>query len=97
MQKLVLFLQFLRVKALSLGIWDYKFTGLANAENGAVSIGNKDKERQLQNVAAGVISPVSTDAVNGSQLYAVSDSCNKIFTKLAGIDSTISGYKTEID
>ena len=34
-----------------------------------VSIGNPGKERQIKNVAAGVISATSTDAVNGSQLY----------------------------
>ena len=34
-----------------------------------VSIGNPGKERQIKNVAAGVISSTSTDAINGSQLY----------------------------
>ena len=34
-----------------------------------VSIGDANKERQIKNVAAGVISSTSTDAVNGSQLY----------------------------
>ena len=34
-----------------------------------VSIGDVNKERQIKNVAAGVISTTSTDAVNGSQLY----------------------------
>ena len=34
-----------------------------------VSIGNPGKERQIKNVAAGVISATSTDAINGSQLY----------------------------
>ena len=33
------------------------------------SIGKLNNERQLKNVAAGVISATSTDAVNGSQLY----------------------------
>ena len=34
-----------------------------------VSIGSAGKERQIKNVAAGVISATSTDAINGSQLY----------------------------
>ena len=34
-----------------------------------VSIGDANKERQIKNVAAGVISSTSTDAINGSQLY----------------------------
>ena len=34
-----------------------------------VSIGSAGYERQIKNVAAGVISATSTDAINGSQLY----------------------------
>ena len=34
-----------------------------------VSIGDANKERQIKNVAAGVVSATSTDAINGSQLY----------------------------
>lgn len=36
-----------------------------------VSVGDAGKERQIVNVAAGAISATSTDAINGSQLYAV--------------------------
>ena len=36
-----------------------------------VSVGDTGKERQIVNVAAGAISATSTDAINGSQLYAV--------------------------
>ena len=43
-------------------------------EGGAVvSLGKKGYERQIKNVAAGVILPDSTDAINGSQLYSVAD------------------------
>ena len=38
---------------------------------GAVSVGKAGEERQIHNVAAGRLSPTSTDAVNGSQLYTV--------------------------
>lgn len=41
--------------------------------NGAVSVGASGNERRIQNVAAGEISATSTDAINGSQLYAVAD------------------------
>lgn len=46
--------------------------------NGVVSVGNAayGETRQIQNVSAGRISPDSTDAVNGSQLYAVASSIN---------------------
>ncbi|MDA3043833.1 MULTISPECIES: hypothetical protein, partial [unclassified Campylobacter] len=38
---------------------------------GVVSIGNATAPRRIQNVAAGLISADSTDAINGSQLYSV--------------------------
>ena len=44
-------------------------------EGGAVvSLGKKGYERQIKHVAAGQVTNVSTDAINGSQLYAVADS-----------------------
>lgn len=45
--------------------------GLGSNAGGAVSVGKEGFERQIQNVAAGRLSNTSTDAVNGSQLYAV--------------------------
>ena len=51
---------------------DVKFqAGLGSNAGGAVSVGKAGFERQIQNVAAGRLSSTSTDAVNGSQLYAV--------------------------
>ena len=38
-----------------------------------VSIGQAGKERQIKNLAAGAVAPDSTDAINGSQLYALMD------------------------
>ncbi|WP_327858194.1 YadA-like family protein [Acinetobacter guillouiae] len=49
---------------------DYAVTGAGSAANGVVSVGNVGGERQIINVAAGEVSASSTDAVNGSQLYA---------------------------
>ncbi|MDP8174457.1 YadA-like family protein [Phocoenobacter skyensis] len=46
-----------------------KFAG--RVADGIVSVGSEGKERRIQNVAAGLISQTSTDAINGSQLYAV--------------------------
>lgn len=55
--------------------------GFAGATaHGAVSVGASGEERRIQNVAAGEISATSTDAINGSQLYAVA----KGVTNLAG-------------
>ena len=45
--------------------------GLANNSLGAVSVGKEGFERQIQNVGAGRVTANSTDAINGSQLYAV--------------------------
>ena len=41
--------------------------------SGTVSVGDVDKERTITNVAAGRVSSTSTDAVNGSQLYAANE------------------------
>ena len=38
-----------------------------------VSIGQKGSERQIKNLAAGAVDKNSTDAINGSQLYALMD------------------------
>ena len=38
-----------------------------------VSFGSEGYERQLKNVAAGEVTQTSTDAINGSQLYAVAE------------------------
>ena len=51
------------------GVFINGFAGI-NAY-GIVTVGKKDQERRIQNVAAGWIDPKSTDAVNGSQLHAV--------------------------
>ena len=66
----------------------YNAAGVPNAANGTVSVGSAGKERQIQNVAAGVISATSTDAINGSQLYATNNYMNNfagdVKTKLGG-------------
>ncbi|MDU5794962.1 MAG: ESPR-type extended signal peptide-containing protein, partial [Haemophilus parainfluenzae] len=49
----------------------YNFVGEAKDAGRFVSIGEKGNERQIKNVAAGHVESNSTDAINGSQLYAV--------------------------
>ena len=53
------------------------FAGASKVGNGTVSVGSKDKERQIVNVGAGEISATSTDAVNGSQLHALAKAVAK--------------------
>lgn len=45
---------------------------------GVVSVGKEGQTRQVQNVAAGVVSPTSTDAINGSQLYHTNEAINSV-------------------
>ncbi|PVX83176.1 ESPR-type extended signal peptide-containing protein [Paraburkholderia unamae] len=56
----------------------YMYAGTAPV--GVVSVGSAGAERQIMNVAAGRVASNSTDAVNGSQLYAT----NQALTDLAG-------------
>lgn len=51
---------------------------------GIVSIGSEGKERRLTNVASGFIDANSTDAINGSQLYAVTNLLSKGFNVKIG-------------
>lgn len=51
---------------------------------GIVTVGSAEKERRIQNVAAGLVSAKSTDAVNGSQLYTMTRPL-----RFAGDNSTI--------
>nr|DAT11770.1 MAG TPA: hypothetical protein [Herelleviridae sp.] len=53
------------------GVTYGKFAG--HRPTSAVSFGTKGNERQVQHVAAGRVTETSTDAVNGSQLYAVAN------------------------
>ncbi|PVX32735.1 trimeric autotransporter adhesin [Pasteurella langaaensis DSM 22999] len=54
------------------------FAGTVSGTGMQVSVGSVGNERQIKNVAAGAISSTSTDAINGSQLYAVANEFNNI-------------------
>ena len=56
-----------------------------------VSFGAPGYERQLKNVAPGIVSATSTDAVNGSQLYAIAE---KTLSKYISINSDLAGNKS---
>ncbi|MDH2925465.1 trimeric autotransporter adhesin [Nicoletella semolina] len=55
--------------------------------NGAVSVGSTGNERRIQNVAAGEISPTSTDAVNGSQLHSLGRAIAGLNTRINEVDN----------
>ena len=65
--------------------------GEIKTTDGVISLGNKAMGvyRQLQNVGAGQISATSTDAVNGSQLYALANATKGIYDDVEGIKKRI--------
>ena len=78
----------------------------ADKQGRFVSIGSNGNERQLKFVAAGEISATSTDAINGSQLYAFSGVVNNLATSTATIigggatlnqNGTINGFSRLLD
>ncbi|RZL64124.1 MAG: hypothetical protein EOP81_10180 [Variovorax sp.] len=73
----------------------YNFAGANPA--GVVSVGSAGAERQIQNVAAGQLSATSTDAINGSQLYATNLALETISAVAgAGINVTTAATGTGI-
>ena len=71
-----------------------------------VSVGSKDRagfggvkyyNRQITNVAAGQVDAASTDAVNGSQLYAAYDEIASMGAKLAKHDKDVKCLNIRVD
>lgn len=57
---------------------DISYSGFAgDTPIGVVTVGYSGGERRIQNVAAGEISKTSTDAINGSQLYLITEDLSK--------------------
>ncbi|WP_377366113.1 YadA-like family protein [Pluralibacter gergoviae] len=63
---------------------------------GEISVGSVGSERRITNVSAGLIGASSTDAINGSQLYAVATKLGQtennntfITNQVSGIDSNV--------
>ncbi|WP_415868577.1 ESPR-type extended signal peptide-containing protein, partial [Burkholderia ubonensis] len=78
------------------------YTGFSGTASGVFSVGAPSKERQIINVAPGAISASSTDAVNGSQLYATdtviaslsTSASTGISTAQSGVNSLSTGLST---
>jgi len=74
------------VQTTSATVGDLTFGNFAgNAPSSTLSIGTAGKERTITNVAAGRISDSSTDAINGSQLYATQNVMNNIGKSAVGV------------
>ena len=71
--------------------------GKPNADTRVVSFGSPGKEAQIQNVAAGVVSETSTDAVNGSQLHATNTQVNKNTQAINAINKAINNQAGAFD
>src|SRR5262249_49599665 len=69
----------------------YTFAG-TNA-TGTVSVGTAGFERTITNLAAGRISSASTDAVNGSQLYATDVALSNLSNTVNGLPNGPSPIK----
>ncbi|MDJ1638771.1 calcium-binding protein, partial [Agrobacterium rhizogenes] len=63
----------------------YTFAGATPA--GVFSVGTAGNERQITNVAAGQLSGTSTDAVNGSQLFATNQQVTSNTTAITNINN----------
>lgn len=73
----------------------HTFAGTAPV--GTVSIGDANKERTITNVASGRISDTSTDAINGSQLFAVVGEVETNATNIANNKTAIQNNAKNID
>ena len=73
----------------------YNFAGATGNPNMQVSVGSAGATRQIKNVAAGEVSATSTDAINGSQLYAVASAVKPL--KYVSINSTATGTGSNVD
>lgn len=70
------------------------YSGFAgNNPQSVVSVGTEGAERQIVNIGAGQINATSTDAINGSQLYATQDVINNV----AGSVTTVLGGNSKVD
>ena len=69
----------------------YNFAGATSDAGMQVSVGAAGKERQIKNVAAGEVSATSTDAINGSQLFAVASQIKPI--QYFAVNSSVAGNK----
>ena len=73
----------------------HNFVGTAPV--GTVSVGDANKERTITNLSAGRISDNSTDAVNGSQLFATINAINTNGNQIDSIKSRVDRHDQRID
>ena len=74
-----------------------KGVGNNSAPVGVVSVGNANETRQIQGVAAGVISANSTDAINGSQLYYTNEAIGNVQNQVNHLGNRINQVADDAD
>ncbi|KWC09739.1 hypothetical protein WL43_11575 [Burkholderia ubonensis] len=72
----------------TIGGQTYNFAG--TTPTSVVSVGDVGAERQVTNVAAGRVSATSTDAVNGSQLFATNTAIDVLSTSVSNVNANVS-------
>uniref|UniRef100_Q0I2J5 Autotransporter adhesin n=1 Tax=Histophilus somni (strain 129Pt) TaxID=205914 RepID=Q0I2J5_HISS1 len=76
----------------------FKWTGGVSSNSGneksILSIGDTNKERIIKHVAPGAVTNNSTDAINGSQLYAVADEFSKLAVNVLGAEVDTGSDRT---
>ncbi|WP_256675955.1 YadA-like family protein [Pseudomonas sp. SCB32] len=90
-----------RYDSATVGGRTYTFAGAAPV--GVVSMGSVGAERRVQNVAAGQLSATSTDATNGSQLFATNqqttentNSINTLDGRMTAAEGTVATHTGQI-
>jgi trimeric autotransporter adhesin len=78
--------------SVTIGANTYNFAGATPV--GVVSVGAPGAERQLINVAAGQVSATSTDAINGSQLFATNQQVTQNTTEISSLSAALNSGST---
>lgn len=68
---------------------------VAGTATSTVSVGSVGAERTITNLAAGQVSATSTDAVNGSQLYATNQALSSAAAGIGALSKTAVQYDTD--
>jgi|GEM_PF-677181 len=72
------------------------YTYAGGTPTGTVSVGSAGSERTVTNVAAGQVSSTSTDAVNGSQLYATNQAVNQLDSRVGNVENSLSNVTNTV-
>ncbi|RAR61838.1 trimeric autotransporter adhesin [Paraburkholderia unamae] len=72
------------------------YTVAGASPTGVVSVGAANAERQITNVAAGNVNASSTDAVNGSQLFATDSQVTQNSTNISNLQGSVTTIQAQL-